>query len=311
MSVINNSYKFQLSDPKTFYSNKLLKMSSNCISFNINNAKNTINCSYNYLTIVYHYLQKIKEDLDSLNNSDILHFKLLGILKIMSIYVNEIDYVIKQAIYDDKQLIVSPDSDKKQITFAFAFPYNYTANYPIGIPISSAANNFIFTYKCPIINSDILKLDIVTNPLIIFNVKLEINFIKNLEKKTLIKIGNTIGIYIDTINNESIINIFYNNNELEELQNLDNINDVDDGKKIVITNLDGDDMFGTIISINSIDEIENYREYKHISTICCYLQYVTDNAIKYVWDYIDKISYYLFVCEINTKLLSTFRKRII
>ena len=49
----------------------------------INNAENTINSTYNYLTIIYKYLQKIKEELDSLDKSNILYSKLLGILKII------------------------------------------------------------------------------------------------------------------------------------------------------------------------------------------------------------------------------------
>lgn len=297
MSDINFIQKIIINNPQTFYSNKLLKMSTNCINNNINNAENTINSTYNYLTIIYKYLQQIKEELDSLDKSNILYSKLLGILKIMSVYVTEIDYTIDQAIYDDKLLIVSPDSTQKEITFAFAFPYNHTSNYPIGIPIASVVNNFIFKFVCPILNSQVLQLDIVTNPIVITKFSLDINLTQIPDTKTLVKIGSAIGIFIENTDNIFTFDIFYKPETI--------INNT------IITDLDGLITYGTITSIQNSAEIDNYTVYPHISIICSYLQYITDHAIKYTWDEIDNISYYLFICEINTKLIHSFCKRII
>lgn len=273
------------------YYNKLRKISYECINNNIINAKNTINKSYDYLTIIYNYTKKIKEDLDSLDKSNILYSQLISLFKIMTIYVNEIDYTIEQSIYDNKHVIVEPNNITKEINFAFAFPYNYEMHYPIGLPISSVENNYLFTYKCPIINSEILLLDILTKELIIKKYIINVNSTQIPEKGNIVKINKVIGIFIENTNNEWIIDIFYNSDLLET------------GNDIV--NINNSTIYGSLDSIISNTEITNYNTYDYVSSIICYLQYISDLSNKYVWDYIDNVSYYLMICEINQKLLET------
>lgn len=273
------------------YSNKLRKISYDCIHNNIINAENTINKSYEYLSIIYDYIKQIKEDLDSLDKSNILYSQLVSLLKIMTVYVTEIDYTIEQSIYDNKHVIVEPDNINKEISFAFAFPYNYEIPYPIGVPIASAVNNYLFTYKCPIISSELLLLDILTKELIIKKYILTVTSTQIPEKGDIVKMNTVIGIFIENTDDEWTIDIFFNSDLLET--------------EVNIVNIDNSITYGSLTTITSNTEITNYNTYDHVSSIICYLQYITDLANKYVWDYIDNVSYYLMICETNEKLLET------
>ena len=239
------------------YSTKLRRINYDCIYKNIINAQNTINKSYEYLTIIYNYINKIKEDLDSLDKSNILYSQLISLFKIMTIYVNEIDYTIEQSIYDNKHLIVEPSNVNKEINFAFAFPYNYEMHYPLGLPISSAVNKYLFTYKCPIINSELLLLDILTKELIIKKYIITVTSTQIPKKGDIVKINTVIGIFIENTNNEWIIDIFYNSDLLET--------------GIDIVNIDNSTIYGSLDNIISNTEITNYNTYNHISSIICYL----------------------------------------
>lgn len=284
ISFINNS--------KNYYSNKLIKMNTKCISHNICNAENTINNAYKYLTIIYEYLQQIKEELDGLFKSDVPYCKLQSVLKIMEIYVKEIDYIISEAIYDNKNLIVSPDDTDKEIKFLFAFPYNYKHHYPIGVPMTSAVNNYIFTYICPIINSIVLGLDVVLYEFLIKKNIITVNSTIVPEKGTLVRSGSGVGVFIENTENVWTIDVFYNYDLF-----------VADEE---ITNIDKDITYASITTIEDVTNIMDYKNYTYLNVIVCYLQYITDTAVKSVWDDIDKISYYLFICEINSKLLRTY-----
>lgn len=273
------------------YSNKLRKLNYDCVYNNIINAENTINKSYEYLTIIYNYLKQIKEDLDSLDKSNILYSQLVSLLKIMTVYVSEIDYTIEQSIYDNKHVIVGPSNVNKEINFAFSFPYNYETPYPIGVPIASVVNNYLFTYKCPILNSELLLLDILTKELIIKKYIITVTSTQNPTKGDIIKMNTVIGIFIENTDNEWTVDIFFNFNLLETGVN--------------IVNLDNSIIYGTLTNVISNTEITNYNIYGYVNSIICYLQYITDLANKYVWDHIDNISYYLIICETNQKLLET------
>lgn len=289
-----------INNPKNNYSNKLIKMSTKCISHNICNAENTINNSYKYLTIVHEYLQKIKEELDGLFKSNIPYSKLQSVLKIMNVYVKEIDYTISEAIYDDKNLIVSPNDEIKEIQFLFALPYNYEQHYPIGVPLASSANNYIFKYTCPIIDSVVLGLDIVLSDILIKRkiIKIDSNTVP--DKGTLLKCENGIGFLVDSDKEEDVdidnlwtIDVFYNHDSFTSNNE--------------ISNIDKTITYGNINSIENCEDIEDLENYQYISNIVCYLQYITDIAVNNVWNDIDKISNYLFLCEINSKLLRTFK----
>tara|TARA_Y100001954_G_C15818321_1_gene608647 strand:- start:3700 stop:4587 length:888 start_codon:yes stop_codon:yes gene_type:complete len=284
-----------INDPKNYYSNKLLKMNVKCISHSLTDAENTINNSYKYLTIIHEYLQKIKEEIDGLFRSDIPFCKFIAIMKILKVYVKEVDYTISQSVYNDKFLIVSPSDENKELHFTFALPYNYKNKYPIGLPISSAINNFLFTYSCPVIDSIVLGLDFVLTDFLVKKYIIEVNSELTPNKNTIIRIGNSSGIFINKENNTWEVDIFYNYDSVI----------VDE----TITDLKNIVNYGTIQSITNVTNIEG--EYHNLEEITSYLQYITDIAVKYVWDHIDKISYYLYICEINNKLLKSTCKRII
>ena len=295
----SNNISF-INDPAKYYSNKLIKMNTKCVSYNLTDAENTINNAYKYLSLIHEYLQQIKEELDSLFKSDIPYCKFLSILKIINIYVKEIDYTISQAVYNDKYLIISPTDEQTEIKFSFSTPYNFKINYPIGVPIGSAKNDYIFSYKCPVITSEVLELDIVLSDLIIKKYTIDVSLINIPEKNTLVRIGRGVGIFIEqNEQNQNIwtIDVFYNHDSIIENEN--------------ITDLKKETTHGIITTINNNEDILDYDTYPNLSEIVCYLQFITDTGLDKVWNDIDKISYYLFVCDINNKLQKSFCKRIV
>jgi len=280
---------------KDTYVNKLKKTSIKCFSKNLHNAENAINYSHRFMSMIYAYLEKMKEELDSLDYLDIQYIKLLSIFNVNKIYTNEIDYIVTNAIYDDKNLILKSTNTEHptQLEFALALPYNYENNYPIGLPISSAKNDYNFNYICPVLDCKILNLDIYLNPIIIKEIYLTVTNETIPEKLSLINCENGYGLFIKKENNNWIIHSYYNHSDFELNKE--------------IKSLDEEISYGTINAITCTTDVADVSTYDKFSYYVTFLQYSIDKSLNTTFNEIDKISEYLHLCEINYKLLKTFK----
>lgn len=281
---------------KNSYVNKLKKISIKCFSKNLHNAENAINYSHRYMSMVYEYLQKIKEELDSIDHDDINYFKVLSLFNVNKIYTNEIDYIITNAIYDDKNLIIkSKDNEYPEILeFTLALPYNFQNNYPIGIPISTVPNNYNFKYICPILDNNNLFLDIYLNSIDIKIYELNVNFTIVPDNLTIIKCNNAYGLFIKKKgDNLCIIHSYYNHSDFNNSNN--------------IINIDNTVIYGNITNVCNESQVTNLEKYDKFSYFITFLQYSIDNSLNITFNEIDKISEYLYLCEINYNLLKTYK----
>lgn len=291
MNIIINDNSSLIQSIESQFSTKLLKISNSCIKINIQNAENTINSSYHYLSIIYEYLEKIKEQLDGLSKGTIDYLILSSLIDVIGVYVKEIDYTVSQSIYDKKYLIIPSTYLEKTIKFPFGFSYNFTDS-PVGLPISSAKNKPYFIYDCPIIDSSILKLDLFFKPLEIKKVICTVTNTQLPNINTLVNINGSIGLFINSHSDtEWEFDIFYNYDNL-----IDNTN---------IINFNTNSIYGTLLSINCSEPIIKLSDYPNLIIIIHYLQNITDTALKTVWNYIDIMNIYLYICTINSKLNNT------
>jgi len=291
MNTIINDNSSLIQSIESQLSTKLLKISNSCISTNIQNAENTINSSYQYLSIIYEYLEKIKEQLDGFSKGSVDYLILISLIDVIGVYVKEIDYTVSQSIYDKKYLIVPSTYSEKTIKFPFGISYNFTDN-PIGLPISSAKNKPYFVYDCPIIDSSTLKLDFFFNPLQIQKVICSVTNTQIPPINKLVNINGSIGLFVKSNSeDEWEFDIFYNY-----------VNLINDSS---IIDFDTNILYGTILSINCNSLITPLSDYPNLITIIHYLQNITDTALKTVWNYIDVMNIYLYICNINTKLNDT------
>lgn len=293
MNIITNNNSSLIQSVESQFSTKLLKMSNSCIDINIQNAENTINSCYHYLSIIYEYLEKIKEQLDGLSKGTVDYLILSSLIDVICVYVKEIDYTVSQSIYDKKYLIIPSTYSEKTIKFPFGFSYNFT-DTPIGLPISSAKNQPYFIYDCPIIDSSTLKLDFFFTPLEIKKVICTVTNTQIPTTNTLLNINGSIGLFIKSHSeSEWEFDIFYNYDKLINNSNIIDFN----------TNSN----YGTLLSINCSEPIIKLSDYPNLIIIIHYLQNITDTALKTVWNYIDVMNIYLYICTINSKLNNTHK----
>ena len=280
---------------KNSYANKLKKTSIKCLSRNLHNAENAINYSHRFMSMIYEYLEKMKEELDSIAHLDIQYIKLLSIFNVNKIYTNEIDYIVTNSIYDNKNLIIKSVNNEfaTKLEFALALPYNFENNYPIGLPISSAKNEYNFKYICPILDCKILHLDIYLNPINIKEIQLTVSSEIVPEKLSLIKCQDGYGLFIKNENDKWIIHSYYNHSDFELTKK--------------IKSLDDEVTYGTIYTIEPSTNIANVSTYNKFSYFVTFLQYSIDKSLNITFNEIDKISEYLHLCEVNYKLLKTFK----
>ena len=271
----------------------------------IEHMKNVIKYSYDNSSIIYEYLQKIKEIMDEFSESDIDIVHFYNNLGLSSLNIKEIDCVINQATYNNYNVIVTKDMEQKTIPFTISISNNTYFNIYNSYVFSLPNNKKDIIFNCPILDTFTLDIHYLKeiNKMKHYQIQCKIKD-RTISPKTIIKISDN-----DITNEFSygiITKIIYDEDDIYNIY-ITVFNDfhlINKNSKIYDTN---NELLLEVIN-EPIIYINNYVS-EITEEIVKFIQNSIDLALVQVENELKLIESYVYIVELYENILKTYDKR--